>query len=149
MYVHAYQSYVWNAIVSERIRTYGAERPIAGDLVFDTSPEEDVSMTDVQEGDVPAADEVEDEAGALCKLVTTRLVQTCSIFRGSVFVAFEQAIKTTMGSTSGEDAHRRRFGQVHDIRRDHAAPGNQRRLSRRCSRRKIPRISSHGRLGPG
>lgn len=36
MYVHAYQSYVWNAIVSERIRTHGPERPIVGDLVFES-----------------------------------------------------------------------------------------------------------------
>jgi len=34
MYVHAYQSYVWNAIVSERIKLFGAEKPIAGDVVF-------------------------------------------------------------------------------------------------------------------
>lgn len=69
MYVHAYQSYVWNAIVSERVRTYGTERPIAGDLVFDKTPEEDVSMPDAEDGDAPAAEDDKEEAddpGALC-----------------------------------------------------------------------------------
>jgi len=56
MYIHAYQSYVWNAIVSERIRTYGADKPIAGDLVFEAP--EDVEppdmVVDVVDGEIPA-----------------------------------------------------------------------------------------------
>ncbi|KAG9317426.1 tRNA pseudouridine synthase D [Chiua virens] len=38
MYIHAYQSYVWNAIVSERIRMHGADKAVPGDLVFEEEP---------------------------------------------------------------------------------------------------------------
>jgi len=50
MYIHAYQSYVWNAIVSERIRLYGANRPIVGDLVLESSSDDNVDIDQV-EGD--------------------------------------------------------------------------------------------------
>ncbi|KAF9268087.1 tRNA pseudouridine synthase D [Marasmius fiardii PR-910] len=46
MYVHAYQSYVWNAIVSERIRMYDAGKPVVGDIVFDMEPETGVDKED-------------------------------------------------------------------------------------------------------
>ncbi|KAF9317316.1 multisubstrate pseudouridine synthase 7 [Podila horticola] len=35
MYVHAYQSYVWNHMVTERIRMYGCDKAVVGDLVSD------------------------------------------------------------------------------------------------------------------
>ncbi|WFD32212.1 tRNA pseudouridine(13) synthase [Malassezia sp. CBS 17886] len=33
MYVHAYQSYLWNRLVSERVRRFGARAPVVGDMV--------------------------------------------------------------------------------------------------------------------
>ncbi|KAI0036796.1 pseudouridine synthase [Vararia minispora EC-137] len=53
MYVHAYQSYVWNAIVSERIKAHGHERPVPGDLVL--------LERDNKKADVMDIDDVDDE----------------------------------------------------------------------------------------
>ncbi|KAF8238780.1 tRNA pseudouridine synthase D [Tricholoma matsutake] len=60
MYIHAYQSYVWNAIVSERIRKYGADKPVVGDLVFETN--DDQSMTGQPlNSEEPLEDNAEDD----------------------------------------------------------------------------------------
>ncbi|KAG9085765.1 hypothetical protein FS749_004114 [Ceratobasidium sp. UAMH 11750] len=53
MYVHAYQSYVWNCIVSERIKSFG-RAPIAGDLVYE---DEDPQIATLEE-----KEEVEEDA---------------------------------------------------------------------------------------
>ena len=58
--MHAYQSYVWNAIVSERIRLYGAEKPVVGDLVF----EADDADGKARAADDDDAEDAEDELAA-------------------------------------------------------------------------------------
>lgn len=34
MYVHAWQSYIWNLVVSERVKLHGCTDPVVGDLVL-------------------------------------------------------------------------------------------------------------------
>ena len=57
MYIHAYQSYVWNAIVSDRIRVYGAGSPVVGDLVYEELPKKVQDVVNQEE------DEVADDPG--------------------------------------------------------------------------------------
>ncbi|KAG0250484.1 multisubstrate pseudouridine synthase 7 [Mortierella polycephala] len=43
MYVHAYQSFVWNHMVTERLRLYGCDKPVVGDLVAEDNAALEVS----------------------------------------------------------------------------------------------------------
>jgi tRNA pseudouridine13 synthase len=44
MYVHAYQSYIWNLVVSERIKL-SATSPLVGDLVYVNPMDDEASTT--------------------------------------------------------------------------------------------------------
>lgn len=70
MYIHAYQSYVWNAIVSERIRQYGSDRPVVGDLILESDStekaaqeDEDQIMEDTADGEAQEPQEIAEEQG--------------------------------------------------------------------------------------
>jgi len=64
MYIHAYQSYVWNAVVSERIRSFGSEKPVPGDVVFDKPADKEVPDGEkTEEGDALLEEQLMEDAG--------------------------------------------------------------------------------------
>lgn len=59
MYVHAYQSYLWNALVSERVRRFGALQAVPGDLATkETSLDANTKCTTL--GEDAASHNIED-----------------------------------------------------------------------------------------
>ncbi|CAG8519808.1 4750_t:CDS:10, partial [Ambispora leptoticha] len=52
MYAHAYQSYIWNRVVSERIKLHGSKSPLVGDLVLTENKirldQEDIDFPDAE-----------------------------------------------------------------------------------------------------
>lgn len=110
MYVHAYQSYVWNAIVSERIRLYGADKPVVGDLVFDTDKpgtvgDEDAEMVvDGAEDEggpterTSAADGQPDESGKDVALEVCALLSSCHLTQKTCLLESPESDQESPGS---------------------------------------------------
>lgn len=105
MYVHAYQSYVWNAIVSERIRIHGADKPAAGDLVFDESSP---SKTEAGEDDAEVVvdggeDAANENTGMGQHQLHHKLVANLLLSQGVREIW--KAIEEGLGSTQGQGPH--------------------------------------------
>jgi tRNA pseudouridine13 synthase len=43
LYSHAYQSYIWNRVVSERSRLFGCDKPLVGDIVMVASEKKNIN----------------------------------------------------------------------------------------------------------
>lgn len=58
MYVHSWQSYIWNRLVSERVKLFGVSTPVVGDLVYaGDAADEDVAAD--EEGEASVSTEVD------------------------------------------------------------------------------------------
>lgn len=87
MYMHAWQSWVWNRAASQRVRTHGADNVVAGDLVLvlqdsqaaQVAPKQDEAVADSQqqqETEGMDADEADaaDAASAASRLAAAHIV---------------------------------------------------------------------------
>ncbi|GAB4822214.1 hypothetical protein N2152v2_009260 [Parachlorella kessleri] len=64
MYLHAYQSYVWNAAASHRVSAYPHDRPVAGDLVLLATPPAAASAATAAAGGAAGVPATADAAAA-------------------------------------------------------------------------------------
>lgn len=95
MYVHSWQSYIWNQVVSERIKLHGCDKPVVGDLVLIGEDTEDKEAVD-EEADMPAAPPVEAldpdlDAGEVCSVLSQSCMALTPSVRPIAYAAAEPA----------------------------------------------------------
>ncbi|KAF9921445.1 multisubstrate pseudouridine synthase 7 [Linnemannia zychae] len=121
MYVHAYQSYIWNHMVTERIALYGTDKPVVGDLVA-------VDKNALEKGD----NEDVDDSHVRAKVLTEEDVDQYTIYDvilplpGFDVIYPTHAIGTKyteLMAKDGLDPHSMKRGN-----KDYSLPGSYRRI---------------------
>lgn len=60
MYIHAYQSFVWNHVVSKRIKQFGTV-PVVGDLVYDKQNRKEIVSDETTDYPLNDNDDIKDK----------------------------------------------------------------------------------------
>jgi hypothetical protein len=115
MYMHAWQSWLWNRAASERYRRYGAEQAVAGDLVLLTSEQQQ------QQQDEASA--VAAEAGTAAAAAAVDALYEAAEQDGQTAADNAAGIEDEVDAASGAASAAGRLSSVHIVTEAEAAAG--------------------------
>jgi len=80
MYIHAYQSYIWNTILSRRVELYGCDKPVIGDLVQLDQGTAPVPIEDEEVFDTIVDSETKNKPNNLPSVKVLKTLEDCQAF---------------------------------------------------------------------
>lgn len=80
MYIHAYQSYIWNTILSRRVELYGCDKPVIGDLVQLDQGKAPAPIEDEEVFDTIVDSETKNKPNNLPSVKVLKTLEDCQAF---------------------------------------------------------------------